>query len=247
MKNYQILGSAIVGLSMLFSSCEKDEVANDSVINETIITVPVNPLTGEPEVTNYTPLSNTEIAVPTTKAIGNQIVDDQEIRLGTEPNFTLEVDGVLPADYVLTGVGARAKGGSITTLVLEGRKLRNNGTLGARKQFKFGTEPNHSLEVWYAVPNNHVITGIGARLANGNITTMKLRYRKINYNNNNRFRLGNKLKIAKVGTEPNHTLEAEFVAKQHGLNLKRVLLTRIAMREKNSNLTTLRVFASTLK
>ncbi|KAA1242345.1 hypothetical protein [Aquimarina sp. RZ0] len=240
----QVIAAAIV---LTFSACQKEDALeqNEQLLDlkTEIITVPINPITGEPEVQNYVPTNVVTNIENNQKAVGGQIIDDQEIRVGRDPNHALEVDGKLPKGYVLTGVGARAKKEEITTLVLEGRYVNPDGTMGPRKQFKFGSSPNNGLEVWYAVPHQHIITGIGARLSDGNITTMVLRHRKLKSNG----RLSTSLNTAKVGSSPNHGLEAEFMPKDHSLNIKRTVLTRVGMREKKSNLTTLVVWASTLK
>lgn len=238
----------LIGAALVFSSCQQDETLENveqlQKVQDEVIVVPVNPLTGEPEVQNYVPMDTDEIGAETiSKAVGGQIIDDQEVRVGIEPNHSLEVDGRLPAGYVLTGIGARARDGKITTLVLEGRYVNSNGTMGTRKRFKFGSEPNHGLEVWYAAPNQHTITGLGARITNGNITTLKLRHRRLGSNR----RLSTNYYTARTGTEPNNSLEAEFLPAAHGLNVTRVTLTRVGMREKSNNLTTLQVWASTLR
>ncbi len=246
----------IIGLVLICSlfSCEKEQnivqvnedkkIQNSSDSNpEEIILVPINPLTGEPEVLNFD-FAGVDLGPENIfKAVGGQIIDDQEIRLGTSPNHSLEVDGYLPAGYVLTGIGARAKSGEITTLVLEGRYVNSDGTMGARKTLSFGSDPYHGLEVWYAVPNLYVITGFGARISDGNFTTMSLRYRKLNSN----LRLSDSYYTVKVGSEPEHSLEANFLPVNYNLDVSRTVLTRVGMREASNNLTTLRVWASTLK
>jgi hypothetical protein len=250
-KLFYIIGLALI--CFLFS-CEKEQdivpMNGDEKIQpsaeanpEEIIIVPINPLTGEPEVQNFDFEDAVQDAENIFKAVGGQIIDDQEIRLGSDPNHGLEVDGRLPAGYVLTGIGARVNDGRITTLVMEGRYVNSDGTMGTRMKYRFGTEPNHGLEVWYSVPNQCVITGFGGRISDNNITTMHLRYRELNSN----LRLSDSYNTVKVGSAPNHSLEANFLPINYSLDVSRIVLTRVGMREASSNLTTLHVWASTLR
>ena len=249
----KVFTTLLCGLVIFTTACKQEEVSKDILaptqtpLKEEVIVVPINPKTGEPEAPNYKPTNIQDgNLVKSTARVGGQIIDDTEYRVGREPNNGLEVDGSLPAGYVLTGIGARAVGNKITTLVLEGRLVNADGSLGNRATYRFGSDKDHSLEVWYAVPDGYVITGVGARLDKGNVTTMRVTYRELG--SDLRLSTANPYK-AYVGTEPRHSLEAEFLPSdyQPGLDLSRTVLTRVGMREYASNLTTLHVWASTLK
>lgn len=66
-----------------------------------------------------------------------------------------EID--LPNGYVLTGLGFN----SSATLVLKGRELLENCTLGEEFEFRDGPNPSGSVAVSYTVPAGHVVTGVG--------------------------------------------------------------------------------------
>lgn len=66
----------------------------------------------------------------------------------------------LPLDYVLTGIGVQSVWWGWPTIILEGRPINANGTLGERKTFG---DVNNNPEPWVEVPEdkNYVIVGIG--------------------------------------------------------------------------------------
>ena len=78
-----------------------------------------------------------------TSAGGVQLVNDIEARL--------------PDKYVLTGVGFN----SSSTLLIVGRELYEDGTLGPAASFRDGSQPNAQTAVFYQVPDGTVITGVG--------------------------------------------------------------------------------------
>lgn len=173
---------------------------------------------GEPVATNfydydfeysYLPDENTASDNISIQAAPSMVTGIREVRVGAQPNNSLEAECKLPAGYLLTGVGIRAASKTVTTLVCEGRFLNSNGTMGQRKRFRSGSEPNHDLEVWWAAPDNHAITGFGTRMYEKSIYTMRVDYRRIS-RVNNKLRLTENVKTAKVGKEPNHSLEVYY-------------------------------------
>ena len=101
-----------------------------------------------------------------------------KVTFGTEPDVDLEAAGQVGNQEVVTGVGMRAASGDLTTLVLYGRRLdANTGRLSTEvTPYKFGTEPNHDLEAdWDSCDGSQtVITSVGARCADGDVTTLVL-------------------------------------------------------------------------
>jgi hypothetical protein len=111
-----------------------------------------------------------------------------EYRAGTEPYSFLEVSGTTSSScgyLVLTGIGARINGSDdYTTLHLRGRRINANGSWGETVNYRFGSSPNHTLEVWGEVPASSTdfygIVGIG--LGQGgteDVRTLVVSYRKL--------------------------------------------------------------------
>jgi len=101
-----------------------------------------------------------------------------EQQFGSDPTHSLEASGQVGSQEVLTGVGMRAASGDLTTLVLYGRRLdANTGRLSTKvNTYKFGTAPDNALEVdWNSCDGAQtVVTSVGARCADGDVTTMVL-------------------------------------------------------------------------
>jgi hypothetical protein len=82
---------------------------------------------------------------------------------------------------VLTGIGARINGSDdYTTLALRGRRLNTDGTWGATSDYRFGSSPNHTLEVFGEVPSGYGITGIAVgQGGTEDVRTLVLYYRQL--------------------------------------------------------------------
>lgn len=107
-----------------------------------------------------------------------------EYRAGIEPYSFLEVAGTTSSScgyLVLTGIGARINGSDdYTTLALRGRRLNADGTWGTTTDYRFGSSPSHTLEVWGEVPSGYGITGVA--LGQGgteDVRTLVLYYRQL--------------------------------------------------------------------
>ncbi len=93
-------------------------------------------------------------------------------------NYVDNVEATLPANYILTGLGFSTS----STIMLAGREVNQDGTLGDELQFRDGNNPNGSLDVSYIVPANHVITGIGYGLDGlSNVTRLVVNYSEITF------------------------------------------------------------------
>ncbi len=96
---------------------------------------------------------------------------------GSGSNYVNDVSIELPNQYLLTGIGFN----EYTTLLLVGRELNNDGTLGERVEFRDGSDPTAPLDAFYEVPDGHVITGFG--YGKHNLDGINYAYRiVVNYN-----------------------------------------------------------------
>jgi hypothetical protein len=117
---------------------------------------------------------------PCTPAISNYV----EFRAGNEPNGPLDVLGMATSNcgyLVVTGIGGRIDGhDNYTTLHLRARRIYPNGTWGETVTYRFGTEPNHSLEAWGEVPAGYAITGLTVGQSQSeNLVKLEIYYRKL--------------------------------------------------------------------
>jgi len=72
-------------------------------------------------------------------------------------NLTDDIEIRLPDNYLLTGFGLNGT----NSLLLIGRKLFDDGTLGDPQEFRGGPNPDDTPIISYTVPEGNVITGIG--------------------------------------------------------------------------------------
>lgn len=86
----------------------------------------------------------------------------------------LEVQDSLPANWVITGLGFRAYGGAITTMLISASEVTATGLQGNMKR-RSGSAPNNPLEVEANCPFGSVVTAVAMREKNGNITNLRLR------------------------------------------------------------------------
>lgn len=109
-------------------------------------------------------------------------------RAGVEPYSFLEVSGTTSSScgyLVLTGIGARIDGSDdYTTLHLRGRRINADGSWGETVTYRFGSSPNHTLEVWGEVPSSSTdfygIVGVGlGQSRTEDVRTLVIHYRKL--------------------------------------------------------------------
>ncbi len=86
----------------------------------------------------------------------------------------LEVQDSLPINWVVTGLGFRAKGGAVTTMLINAREVTATGLQGSLKR-RSGSAPYNALEVEANCPFGSVVTGVAMRERNDNITNLRLR------------------------------------------------------------------------
>jgi len=87
----------------------------------------------------------------------------------------VEVRLEAPPGFVMTGMGARAAAGHLTTLMLRVAPLLPDGTLGEPEEMRAGREPDADLEAEIRLPPGHVATGFGARITpGGDVKTLAL-------------------------------------------------------------------------
>ncbi len=243
----------LVVFTLLFGCNKEDEVypsQDSSEGGETteaeFVDVVIDPETGEPVATNFDlypalDWSEKNDAALNSASIGGQIIHEFSQNLGTAPNNALEVFHNLPPGYALTGIGLRISNDNVTTMVIEQRFINDNGSLGPRYRTYHGTAPNHQLEVWYAVPEGYLITGLGIRVNNGNVTTLRVYHQKIDESSTtNNIVLDDFRRITSVGTAPTHPLEIDFETRLFTSIPHRTVLTGIGFRCNNDNITTLK-------
>lgn len=86
------------------------------------------------------------------------LVYQDELRAYTGNTFYVnDYELVLPDKFVLTGLGFN----SAATLLLIGRELKQDCTLGEPLEFRDGFDPSGDVAVFYEVPDGHVVTGVG--------------------------------------------------------------------------------------
>ncbi len=86
----------------------------------------------------------------------------------------LEVQDSLPINWVITGLGFRAYGGAVTTMLINASEVTPTGLQGSMKR-RSGSAPNNPLEVEANCPIGSVVTAVAMREANDNITNLRLR------------------------------------------------------------------------
>ncbi|MBN1441209.1 MAG: hypothetical protein JXA90_00805 [Planctomycetes bacterium] len=123
-----------------------------------------------------------------------------------------EVRFVCPAGSVITAIGARAHADNITTMWIDHRPLRPDGTLGPPTAEKLGAEPEHACEAFIRLPESYVACGFGARGApEWDVTTLWVWARPLLEGGG----LG-EVRIFKDGFLPEHGLEREAVETRPG-------------------------------
>lgn len=91
------------------------------------------------------------------------------------PNYVDDLEATLPDDYVLTGFGFSTN----STLMIAGREILSDGTLGDEYQDRSGSNPNGPFQVTFIAPANHVITGVGFGEINNEFRRLVVNYSEI--------------------------------------------------------------------
>jgi len=86
----------------------------------------------------------------------------------------LEVQDSLPVNWVITGLGFRAYGGAVTTMMINASEVTATGLQGVMTR-RSGSAPYNPLEVEANCPIGSVVTAVAMREANDNITNLRLR------------------------------------------------------------------------
>jgi hypothetical protein len=97
---------------------------------------------------------------PVPEALPAVVLQERQVEFA-EP---VEAALTAPPGYVITGLGARAHEDNITTLWLQVRPLRPDGTLGPAEELRGGWEPDAHLEAQVILPEGYVATGFGGRI-----------------------------------------------------------------------------------
>jgi hypothetical protein len=168
-------------------------------------------------------------------------------KVGKDPNHTLEVEGQLDPfqdnNSVIVGVGGRIGGDNFTTLELQVAPILSDGTIGRASTRRYGSDPNHKLEVEGSVGSQEVVVGVGMRATNNNLTTLVLYGRRMNAETG---LLGSDIMTYRFGRDPNHALEAEWYAANDLPAFDRTIITGIGVRVAGSTVTTLVLHTGTL-
>lgn len=111
-------------------------------------------------------------------------------------NYVDNVESTLPAGYVLTGLGF-----SFETIMIAGREVQQDGTLGDEVQFRDGPNPNGNLDYAYTPPANHVITGVGfGKEFSSDTRRLVVNYNEVNFDADCDLELGPPLLYDNGGT-----------------------------------------------
>lgn len=137
---------------------------------------------------------------------GVYISDVELIKVGESSNMVPEqlITPMIPPDHVLVGIAARAGKRTVTTVHLMSRQVLGNGYFGPVETAKFGSKPDHELEVrWVSDVSKIAIVGLEFRIdSRDDITTMNVGYKTFDENGV----LGELISHVSVGTLPNYTL-----------------------------------------
>jgi hypothetical protein len=152
-------------------------------------------------------------------------------RAGRAPNAGLEVrSDPIQRNYVVTGVGLRVHDSNLTTLHLEVAPIRADGTLGERENRRYGPDPDAKPEAVVLAGEQEVVTGIGLRVHDNNVTTIKLYVRRLDPATG---ALGD-VRVLTGGGSPNAGVEVEHYEPGEPL-----VVIGVGARVHDSNVTTL--------
>ncbi len=102
-------------------------------------------------------------------------------------NLVDDVESTLPASFILTGFGFSTS----STIMVAGREVFQDGTLGEEIQFRDGSNPNGDLDVSYIVPEGTVVTGVGFGLnSTSEVSRLVVNYSEITFDESCDLKLG---------------------------------------------------------
>lgn len=110
-----------------------------------------------------------------------------------------EREKTLPADYFLTGVGMTVTSDAVVRIMVKGRKLNSNCTLGSQVEYNSGSN-TIGLEKQYTVPSGYVITAVGMGIHDNNVNRLLVKYRKLLAVSTGGWRLGDENTYDSGGT-----------------------------------------------
>ena len=142
-------------------------------------------------------------------------------------SYVNEAEYELPAGHFLTGVGLSTGTTTINTLMVKGRKLNNDCTLGAQTEFRAGSQPSASLEKQWTVPYGYAITGVGVGISGSTVVGIRVLYRQLIQAPDGSWRLGSELshtegsgidRIASVSNYSSLDLESQLLSGLGAIN-----------------------------
>jgi len=101
----------------------------------------------------------------------------------SKEGWTEQVKCMAPKNHFISGYGGRIKDGNITTLHIEIRQNRNDGSLGPRKIKRCGSAPNFDLEKFINLPEGYVMTGFGGHVRDNNFIGLTAYGKRLDSNN----------------------------------------------------------------
>lgn len=139
------------------------------------------------------------------------IVNVKLIKIGERSNLIPEqpMFPMIPPGHVLVGIGARAGDKTVTTVHLMSRQVLGGGEFGPVETHRFGSKPDHSLEVrWVSDQQYIAIVGLEFRIdKHDDFTTMNVLYKAIDSNG----KMSNQINRVSVGSKPNYSaIEAAY-------------------------------------
>lgn len=89
---------------------------------------------------------------------------------------------VAPENHFISGYGGRILDGNVTTLHLEIRENRTDGSLGPRAILRCGSVPDSGLEKFVSLPDGYVMTGFGGHIQKNNFIGLTAYGKKLDSN-----------------------------------------------------------------
>jgi hypothetical protein len=160
-------------------------------------------------------------------------------KFGYDPYHQLEVNGYSTADdEVLVGMGFRLAKGNVATMYLRFAKINPDGTISHPIDPPY-YPPNSEWwvtpEASFDAPPDTVIVGFGVREKDSNLTTLVVHTRRLDAQTG---RLVDPWTY-RVGSEPDHVLEAEGYPSLIGWPEDRTVMRGLGLRADSKAITTL--------
>ncbi|MFZ1664892.1 MAG: hypothetical protein WBO28_09895 [Flavobacteriales bacterium] len=104
-----------------------------------------------------------------------------------------EAQYILPEGYFMTGIGFSCTSTNMNTIMVKGRKLNVDCSIGSNVEFRAGDLPDASLEKQFTVPSGYAITGVGVGVSGTTVTGLRVFYRQLVQQADGSWRLGSQL------------------------------------------------------